>query len=173
MSQVSYKLIDERSILSCVIEQSLTESSSSSDWAEQTNHLALNSVEQLTEMYGEVWCYGYLPQKFLFQIRLPEHKHSLRLDSKSPISFPPDTTLEEAVHVYDTNQAQFDPKCFSLISFLKEQIRAMGFSTVVSLAVIHNELKHIDGLHRLIGLGSLVKEGYKYEPIPVYLCRKD
>lgn len=147
------------------VVNSLTDQKFGTKWAEKTNIWAADYARKLGEVYGDVWYKGSLPEEFFLNIKLPEHRH----EDQNLIFFPLDTSLSDAREWYKNQNAK-DNTCLDLINYLKEEIRQKGFTSSVVLAVINGELKHVDGLHRMIALASLLEEGFVYKPISVFLC---
>jgi hypothetical protein len=148
---------------------SLTEQKLGTKWAEKTNQFAVNYVRHLGEVYGDVWYKGNLPKEFFFQILLPKHGHSGG-ERDDQAFFPLDTSIEDALVYYKDLDTNAKKECWECIQYLKEEIRQKGFTSNVVLVVINGKLKHVDGLHRMLALAILIKEGYPYPVLPVFLC---
>jgi len=160
-------LIDETKVNLQEVVQSLLSQKSGTEWAEKTNHLSINYVKHLGEVYGDSWYKGFLPQEFFLDILLPKHGHSEESDEAA--FFHLDTTVKGA-REYFKNPPEEAKECLDLINYLKQEIKKDGFKTSIVLAVINEKLKHVDGLHRMIALAFLLEEGLKYKPVPVFLC---
>lgn len=160
-------LIDEKKVSLEEVTNNLLAQKFETNWAEKTNHLAINYAIHLGEVYGEVWHSGFLPEEFFMDILLPSHPHSL---IKENLFFPIDTPVRDAydfIEKFDTEHAK---ECKELINYLKEEIKQKGFTSSIVLVVIDGKLKHVDGLHRMIAYYLLLQEGHPYKPIPVFLC---
>lgn len=94
--------------------------------------------------------------------------------TKTSTFFPDNTSVSNVPAYYKNAPADYDytKDCLDLIEYLKQEIKSGGFTSTVVLVVIDNNLKHVDGFHRLVALSLLLEEGYEYTPIPVFLCRK-
>ncbi len=150
------------------VVNSLLKQKHGTPWAEKTNHYAIAYAEKLGEVYGDVWYKGSLPEEFFSHILLPKHGHSDK-ETDDTAFFPSDTAVDNAItEIKNSNKNTKD--CLELINYLKENIQIDGFKTSIVLVVINEELKHVDGLHRMIALSMLLKEGHVYTPIPVFLC---
>lgn len=148
---------------------SLLKLKNKSAWEEKTNHYSVEYVDRLTKTYGNVWYYGNLPQEFFLDILLPKHGHTEEKNIDI-LLFDVDTSVRDAIEYFKNVNPNYSKDCLSLIGYLKEEIRNKGFISEIVLYVVDGKLKHVDGLHRMIALGLLLEEGYKYEPIPVFLC---
>ncbi len=160
-------LINQKKSSIDAVVSNLTAQKSGTKWSEQTNQFAINYVLHLGEVYGDVWYSGLLPEEVFLDILLPSHPHSM---TKENLFFPIDTPVRDAFDLmqkFDTENAR---ECKELVNYLKEDIKKNGFTFNIVLAVINGTLKHVDGLHRMIALSVLLKEGYPYKPIPVFLC---
>ncbi len=160
-------LIDEKKASVEEVTNSLLAQKFGTNWAEKTNQFAIDYVIHLAEVYGDCWYQGFLPEEFFLDILLPSHPHSL---VKENLFFPIDTPVKDAFMLLNKFDTDYARDCKELINYLKEEIRQKEFNLSVVLVVINGTLKHVDGLHRMIALSLLLKEGYKYKPIPVFLC---
>lgn len=157
-----------RASLAEVVE-SLMAQKSGTDWAAQTNKYAINYAKELGAVYGDAWYTGLLPQELFNRILLPQHEHMIHIQ-KNNFIFPLDTPITSALSFYEQPATIYAEECMTLVQSLKDSIQKNGFTTSITLAVINGTLKHVDGLHRMLALTSLLEEGYEYKPIPVYLC---
>lgn len=148
----------------------LKNDSSPTEWSRITSAWAVSLVEKFTQEFGDRWSKGSLPEDFFFDILLPEHAHCFAKTEDVQTTFGDNTSLLEAVRLFVEHPDQFFLECVDHITHLQEKIRTHGFTSAVHLVIVDGKLKHVDGLHRLIALGSLVKSGYRYEPIPVLVC---
>jgi hypothetical protein len=158
---------EEKSSLETVIK-SIEDQTNSTPWAQQTNKFAADYARHLGDVYGDVWYRGLLPKELLEQILLPAHSHYI--EGKHAVVFPLDTPLPKALEFYKNNNDEYAQKCWEAIEYLKGEILKNGFTTSIVLVVINGTLKHVDGLHRLLALYSLLEEGYEYKPIPTFIC---
>ena len=163
---------DAQRVTSAQVREVLGREAEDYGWSKKTHDLMMAYVGKLTEVYGESWYVGVLSRDQFFSILLPEHRHNFEEKKGYPVSFPLDTSLADAVTLYKECPERFAKECYEHIAQLKEKIHAEGFKTTVALVVIDGLLKHVDGLHRLIALGSLLDEGVAYEPIGVFVCCK-
>jgi len=150
-----------------VVIFSLAAQANESDWANKTNSLAIDYVKHLGDVYGDSWYSGKLPLALFETIHLPTHDH---LGASATSLFPDDTVIGEAVsHIEKLNKVDYQA-CLTHIKSLKQNIKAEGFNSTLILVVINSTLKHVDGLHRILALGMLLREGFEYEPIDVFIC---
>ncbi len=149
---------------------SLAEQKSGTVWAQITNEYAIAYAKKLGEVYGDSWRKGLLPRELLTQVLLPHHGHSLGEGKDDILFFPIDTPLTEALPYIENFNTKESLDCLSLIKYLKEEIKKNGFQSNIVLVTICGQLKHVDGLHRMLALWSLLNEGYDYSSVPVYLC---
>ncbi|MEX2052397.1 MAG: hypothetical protein WD991_01720 [Candidatus Paceibacterota bacterium] len=157
---------ESKSSLQDVVD-SLTEQKNGTPWAEKTNQLAINYIIQLGDVYGDSWYKGFLLKETFLEILLPKHGHSM---TEETVFFPLDTTIEDASECYKNIDSSPKQECWDAINYLKEDIRKNGFNSSLVVVVIGDKLKHVDGLHRMIALYLLTKEGFDYKSIPVFLC---
>lgn len=108
-----------------------------------------------------------MSEEFFLDILLPSHNHTLIKDNPF---FPIDTPIKDAYSLIEKFNTESARECKELINYLKEEIRQNGFTSDIVLVVIDGAIKHVDGLHRMIAYSLLLKEGYPYKPIPVFLC---
>lgn len=148
----------------------LVNSKESSDWSRKTNVYAVDCVKYLIKCYGDVWQKGTLSEDQLFSIVLPDHAHRQTKIEERHIVFDRGTTVAGAVDLYFQQRSKFPLACKSHIAALRDAIMKEGFTSTVLLAVKDEKLCHIDGLHRLVAIGSLIREGYKPSSIPVLIC---
>ena len=167
--EIKVNLIDQEKVSIKEVVDSLLLQKSGTKWSEKTSDWAVDYTKHLGEVYGDVWYKGYLPEEYIINILLPKHGHSEK-ELDSAIIFPLDTSVKEALVCLLNSEKEQTKECLSLVDFLKEKIVKEGFNSSIILAVINGTLKHVDGLHRLIAIYSLINDGYKYQPIQVFLC---
>lgn len=160
-----YYLLNERSAELDEVIKELDLEKLDTDWAKFTNQWAIDLATDLTQETGQAWYYGLLQENLLGQVLLPIHHHDL------VTTFYDNTTLAHACKTVKRRENQ-GTNCVSLITYLKDQIKLSGFSSRLILAVINGDLRHVDGLHRMIALQQLLDEGYNYTPVETYLLRK-
>jgi hypothetical protein len=165
----TYQLIQQEKTTIEEVLKDLTHLTPDTMWAGKTNHLAANYVRHLSEVYGDTWYRGFLPKELFLDILLPEHTHSIDTDVVDTI-FPLDTPIIKALDFYVSSEPHNGNECMQAIHDLKEKIVKDGFTSTLTLAVINDSLKHVDGLHRALALLLAMNEGFVYKPIPVYLC---
>ncbi|HEV7702274.1 MAG TPA: hypothetical protein VGO63_02430 [Candidatus Paceibacterota bacterium] len=163
------KLIDEERASIEEIVNTLLGQKNGSVWAKKTNQDAINYAKHLGEVYGDNWYKGFLPKEFLFDILLPEHGHEKR-EEDGTVFFPLDTPPVSALELLKNLSGEQTRECRELVNYLKQEIKKDGFTSSIVLAVINDTLKHVDGLHRILALASLLQEEYEYKPVPVFLC---
>lgn len=164
---MNFNLIDEqKSSLEKVVAH-LDQQKSGTAWAIKTNDLATNYAKHLGEVYGDSWYKGLLPKELFDEIVLPNHGHY-----EDKHLFPDNTSVLDVPAYYKNAPTDYTKDCLGLIEHLKQEIKSNGFTSTVVLVVIDNKLKHVDGFHRLVALSLLLDEGYEYQPIQVFLCRK-
>ncbi|NVN96563.1 MAG: hypothetical protein HXX18_14935 [Bacteroidetes bacterium] len=164
-----FTLIDEQKASLEEVVNNLLAQKFGTQWAEKTNQLAINYAIHLGSVYGENWYKGYLPEKLFSNILLPKHGHSDK-EEDDKVFFKLDTPVKEAMNHLKEIDSERTKECLELINYLKKEIKEKGFNSNIVLVVINGTLKHVDGLHRMIALSSLIAEGYQYKPIPVLLC---
>ena len=169
MQNLKIDLINEIKISLEEVMNSLLDQKFGTKWAEKTSEKTLAYARRLGDVYGDAWYKGFLPEEFFLQILLPKHGHYTE-NKNNILSFIEDTAVHEARDLFNQSKEKYNKDCIELVIYLKEEIRKNGFKTNISLVIIKGKLKHVDGLHRMIALSLLLKEGYKYEPIPVFLC---
>jgi len=162
-------LLDETKSSLEEVVNSLVDQKSGTVWAEKTNQFAIDYAKKLTEVYGDVWYKGFLPEELFLNIVLPKHGHSMT-EKDDEVFFPLDTYVKDAMKYLQKIDPERTKECLELIHSLKKEIKENGFTSSIALAVINGKLKHVDGLHRMIALSLLLEEGYQYKPIPVFLC---
>jgi len=160
-------LIDEKKASLEEVTNNLLAQKTGTKWSEKTNQLAINYILHLGEVYGDVWYSGFLPEEHFLDILLPSHPHSMTNEN---LFFPLDTPVKEAYDLMEKFDTEHAKECKELINYLKEDIKKNGFTSSIVLAVINGTLKHVDGLHRMIAYSLLLKEGYPYKPIHIFLC---
>lgn len=160
-------LINEQSSSLEEVTNNLLAQKFGTSWAEKTNQFAINYAIYLGEVYGDSWYKGFLSEEFFLDILLPSHNHTLIKDNPF---FPIDTPIKDAYSLIEKFNTESARECKELINYLKEEIRQNGFTSDIVLVVIDGAIKHVDGLHRMIAYSLLLKEGYPYKPIPVFLC---
>lgn len=161
-----YNLLDAKASSLSEVVAELNRQKTGSSWAQFTNDWAITQVMDTTQVHGDFWYKGLLPKEMFSDILFPEHYHKLPDGS---YIFPPNTLITEALAYYAKADQLYIHECIEHLAYLKSQIQSNGFTTAVVLAVINGELRHHDGLHRLLALMMLLKEGYEYRPIPVFL----
>lgn len=146
----------------------LEASSKDTPWAEKTNPYVINAVRRMMSNNEGSWTKGLLPEDALLSIVLPEHGHRiLKEEPEGALAFDNDTTLRQAADLFINNPGAFPVDCREHIASLQASIRREGFTSSVLLLIKDGQLRHGDGLHRLIALATLMREGFTYKPIPV------
>ena len=168
-SKLNVILGDEEKVSVDQVNQNLLGLEFGTAWAEKTNGFAIKYIEHLTEVYGDSWYKGFLPEESFWNILLPKHGHSME-EKDDMVFFPIDTPLKDAVKKIKEIDSMRTKECLNNINYLKEEIKRDGFTSNIVLVVINNTLKHVDGLHRLIAYAMLLEEGQQYKSIPVFLC---
>ena len=164
-------LIKEESIDIKTILEKVENDSKGTKWSETSKKWTKDYIKHLHEVYGDNWYFGYLKESDFKKILLPRHGSHSDSGHHEKVLFELDTNIIDAGDIFLKN-TDYDILCSENIKYLVEQISSQGFISNITLAVINGSLKHVDGLHRLIAYQILLKDGLKYEPIPVYLCRK-
>jgi hypothetical protein len=164
-----FTLIDEQKASLEEVINNLLAQKFGTKWAEKTNQFAINYAVHLGEVYGDNWYKGYLPEELFSSVLLPKHGHS-GMEKDDKVFFKLDTPIKDAMNYLKEIDSERTKECLELINYLKNEIKEKGFNSDVILVVINGTLKHVDGLHRMIALASLMTEGYQYKPIPVLLC---
>ncbi len=163
------KLIDGQKVSLKDVTDSLLVQKEGTTWAAKTNQYAINYAIHLGEVYGDNWYKGFLAEEFFSQILLPKHGHSDKeLDDR--VFFPTDTPVFRALEILQEMKDGRGSECLELIKYLKGEIKKDGFTHSIVLAKINGVLKHVDGLHRMLAMAMLLKEGNAYKEIPVFLC---
>jgi ParB-like nuclease family protein len=168
-SWVKLHLTNEAEVSFDEVVASLASQKAGTKWAEKTNGLAIDYARHLREVYGDVWYKGLLPEELFLRVLLPQHGH-LQEDKTGLVLFPDNTSTIKAREYYKKVDPEYTSDCIGLIKELKEKIKQDGFIESIVLVVINGELKHVDGLHRMVALSLLLEEGFVYKPIPVFLC---
>jgi len=163
------KLINEQKVSLEEVTNNLLSQKFGTSWAEKTNQFAINYAIHLGEVYGDSWYNGFLPEELFWSILLPKHSHSDE-EKDTFVFFPLDTSIKDVLKYFEKSDPNRTKECLELINYLKEEIKQKGFTSSIVIAVINGTLKHVDGLHRMIAMSILLKEGYEYKPIPVLLC---
>jgi hypothetical protein len=162
-------LIDEEKVSLEEVTNNLLAQKFGTSWAERTNQFAIDYAIHLGQVYGDSWYKGFLPEEFFWDIMLPKHGHSEK-EKDGTVFFPIDTPIKDIHKYFENTEPERTKECLELIHYLKEEIKQKGFTSNIVLVVINGTLKHVDGLHRMIAISLLLKEGYPYKPIPVFLC---
>jgi len=165
-------LLGAEAIATDAVIAALHEQKRGTDWAGKTNVYAENRVRELTGTYGEVWLKGLLPRELFMTIVVPKHSHTLE-EPTAPVIFPEGTHVGETIRHYHYSNSEAAAECLMLVRELKEKIIRNGFTSTITLVFEKGELRHVDGLHRMIALAHLLEEGFEYKPIPVFLCESD
>jgi len=164
-------LIDERISSVEDVLLSLNEHKKDTEWSIKTTDFAINHIKKFEQKYNKNCAKGFLPKKYFFDILLPSHGH-LKDWETGILLFPYNVSVEKALEYHKISNPLYTKDCLEMIDYFKDQIKNKGFTSRVIVEIIDNELRHIDGLHRMIALGLLLKEGYEYKPIPVYLLKR-
>jgi len=164
---MNFNLINEQKSSLEEVVTHLDQQKAGTAWATKTNDLATNYAKHLGEVYGDSWYKGLLPKELFLEIVLPNHGHY-----EDKHLFPDNTPVSEVLAYYRNAPLDYTKDCLDLIQYLKQEILSNGFTSTLVLVVIDNKLKHVDGFHRLVALSLLLNEGYEYQPIPAFLCRK-
>lgn len=168
---MKYELINEEKVSFEDVEKSLLDQKSGSVWAEKTSPLAINYAKHLNEVFGDNWYKGFIRKEDLLKVMLPKHGHlKVEGDNTEMLLFPQDTPVLNSKDYYKNPKEGYPKDCLDHIASLKEDLRKNGFIFPLVLVVINGELKHVDGLHRMVALSLLLDEGYEYKPISVFVC---
>ena len=161
-------LIDEiKTSINDVLE-SLVKHKNDTEWSARTTHFAIEHITGFKKEYKKDCKKGFLSENAFFDILLPLHGHMEDL-ATGIVLFPSDVTINKALECYKNPDPKYTKECSNQILLLKDQIRENGFTSEIIIELVDGNLRHIDGLHRMIALGLLLEEGYKYKPVPVYL----
>lgn len=140
---------------------------SGTEWATKTNDWAIAQIEKVAE---GVWVKGLLPEEYFLKIILRKHRHTTDKTSQDIFLLEnEDISISEARDIFEQASRYHHPECIEHVEYLKGEIREKGFTSSVVLNEEGGELKHLDGLHRLLALSLLLKEGYNYQPVPVLI----
>ncbi|MCB9808832.1 ParB N-terminal domain-containing protein [Candidatus Nomurabacteria bacterium] len=166
---VKIKLTNEKKISINEVVSDLENQKDGTAWATTSNGWSIDYVKHLGEVYGDTWYQGELSRDQIQNILLPQHGHD-PFNEDELVLITLDTPFSEVVNLYKNRPKDYSQGCVDNIEYLKQQIKKNGFTSTITLAVINETLKHVDGLHRLVALALLEEEGFEYDSIPVFLC---
>lgn len=163
------ELTNEKKISINKVVSDLKDQKKGTAWATTSNGWSIDYVKHLGKVYGDTWYRGELSRGQIKNILLPQHGHD-PFNENELVLIALDTPFFEVASLYKNRPEGYSQDCVDNIEYLKKEIEKNGFTSTITLAVINNTLKHVDGLHRLVALALLEEEGFEYESIPVFLC---
>ncbi len=128
------------------------------DWSTLTNSNTIEKINQLTKTYGQLWNYASISKEDVLSVCVPEHIHNFQATLQPVPVFVNNTFISEAVDILHNNPERYESNCREHIEHIRASILAHGYTTIIILVFTQEKLEHIDGLHRLIALGSLIKK---------------
>ncbi len=146
----------------------LTDTMNDTAWAGRTNVYALYSVSHISKIPDSYWKKVSLSQDEFFSILLQPHSHAVDADSAELI-FPGNIPLSSVLDFYTNTNSLAAQKCMEEIQGLKKSILEHGFTSTIVLSEDEGQLRHLDGLHRVLALVLAMKEGYEYVPISAFV----